>query len=226
MLAHLALIIAFPGVSTRMTILRLVSVLLASIVAASALAAGSVRYKWRDAEGNLHYTDSLPADAGVRGYEVINAQGIVVKRVEPAKTPEQRRDEKIAAEAARAEKNAAERQQREDQQLLAANPTEKDLIETQRQQLEMIDLQLTSMHSSLESLERSLTDLLGRAATLERSDRPVPAKLAGQIGDVRKQIESQHASIDRSKAEREATLESFARELDRYRVLREKYSQH
>lgn len=209
-----------------MTIFRLTSILLLSVVAASALAAGSVRYKWRDAEGNLHYTDSLPADAGVRGYEVINAQGIVVKRVEPAKTPEQRREAKVAADAARAEKDAAERQQRADQQLLAANPTEKDLIETHRQQLEMIDLQLSSQHATLESLERSLTDLLGRAAALERSDRPVPAKLAGQIGDLRRNIETQHALIERRKVERESTVKDFAEELDHYRALREKYSQH
>ncbi|SFN63868.1 DUF4124 domain-containing protein [Dokdonella immobilis] len=209
-----------------MTIFRLTSILLLSVVAASALAAGSVRYKWRDAEGNLHYTDSLPADAGVRGYEVINAQGIVVKRVEPAKTPEQRREAKVAADAARAEKDAAERQQRADQQLLAANPTEKDLIETHRQQLEMIDLQLSSQHATLESLERSLTDLLGRAAALERSDRPVPAKLAGQIGDLRRNIETQHALIERRKVERESTVKDFAKELDHYRALREKYGQH
>jgi hypothetical protein len=209
-----------------MTHFRIVSVLLLTIAAASAMAAGSVRYKWRDAEGNLHYTDSLPADAGVRGYEVIGAQGIVVKRVGPAKTPEQRHEERIKAEAARAETDAAERQVRADQQLLAANPTEKDLIETHRQQLEMIDLQVTSLRSGLDSLERSLTDLLGRAATLERSDRAIPAQLAGQIADVRKNIESQHASIDRRKAERESALKTFSEELDRYRALREKYSQH
>ena len=188
-----------------MTILRVLTILLASVVAASAMAAGSVRYKWRDAEGNLHYTDSLPADAGVRGYDVINAQGIMVKRVEPAKTPEQKMEAKKEAETARAELNAAERQKRADQQLLAANPTEKDLIETHRQQLEMIDLQITSLRNDLESLERSLTDLLGRAAELERSDRPVPAKLSAQIGDMRKKIDSQHASIDKKTVDRDST---------------------
>ena len=205
---------------------RLLPVLLISVIAVSAMAAGSVRYKWRDAEGNLHYTDSLPADAGVRGYDVINAQGILVKRVDAAKTPEQKAEEKLAAEAARAEKDAAERQQRTDQQLLAANPTEKDLVESHRQQIEMIDLQITSLRNGLESLERSLTDLLGRAAELERSDRPVSAKLSNQITDMRKKIEGQHASIDRRVAERGSATDTFAKELDRYRALREKYDQH
>src|SRR5690606_28262313 len=39
------------------------------------------RYKWRDAQGNLHYSDSLPAEAARMGYEVVNSHGIVIKRV-------------------------------------------------------------------------------------------------------------------------------------------------
>jgi hypothetical protein len=82
--------------------IRLVPVLLLATLTVSAFAAGNFRYKWRDAEGNLHYTDSLPADAGVRGYDVINAQGVMVKRVEPARTPEQRKADRAEADLARA----------------------------------------------------------------------------------------------------------------------------
>lgn len=205
---------------------RTALILLSASVAISALAAGNVRYKWRDAEGNLHYTDSLPADAGVRGYDVINAQGVMVKRVDPAKTPEEKAEAKLAAEAARAEKAAAEQQMRADRQLLAANPTEDDLKETQRQQIEMVDLQIKGLQSGLESLEQSLTDLLGRAADLERSDRPVPPRLAGQIADMRKKIEDQHGAIDRRNAERTKVVETFAAELEHYRSLRAKYEKH
>lgn len=213
-LSNLIMDRANPGVPMRSTTLRPISALLLGLVAVTAIAAGSVRYKWRDAEGNLHYTDSLPADAGVRGYDVINAQGVVVKRVGPALTPEQKQEAKQAAEVARAEKDAAERQSRADQQLLAANPTENDLMETHRQQLETIDQQIVSLRSGLESLERSLTDLLGRAAELERSERAVPPKLAQQIAGMRQQIETQHGYIDRRTAERESTTANFAKELE------------
>lgn len=208
----------------RMRSHRLTVILLALIASGSVLAAGSFRYKWRDAEGNLHYTDSLPVDAGVRGYEVINAQGIVVKRIAPAMTPEERATAKVEAAAARAEEAAAERQRREDAQLLAANPTEQDLIESQNQQLAMIDQQITGLRSGLESLERSLTELLGRAAELERSSRPVSSRLTSQIANARKEIETQHGSIDRHLADRESTRQEFTRQLDHYRALRDKYS--
>lgn len=210
----------------RNLISRLVLLLLASTLALSALAAGNVRYKWRDAEGNLHYSDSLPAEAGVYGYDVINAQGVLVKRVEPAMTAEERAIAKTAADAERARKDAAERQSRDDQQLLAANPTEADLRKTQAQQTEMIDLQIKSVQTGLQSLERSLTDLLGRAADLERSETAVPEKLSSQISELRRKINSQYALLERNKSEREKTIQGFDAEMARYRTLQEKYKQH
>ena len=210
----------------RKRTLRLTLILVTLVALGSAWAAGSVRYKWRDAEGNLHYTDSLPADAGVRGYEVINAQGIVVKRVEPAMTPEQKAAAKVEAAATRAGEAAAEQQRREDAQLLAANPTEQDLVDSQRQQLALMDQQIASLRTGLESLERSLTDLLGRAAELERSDRTVTARLTSQIATMRKEIETQLTSIDRHVAERNSAEQKFAKQLEHYRALSEKYNKH
>ena len=205
----------------RKTSLRLSLILLASSVVISAFAAGNVRYKWRDADGNLHYSDSLPADANVYGYDIVSAQGIVVKHVPAAMTPEQRAAARIEAAEVRSAKDEAERQNREDQQLLAANPTEADLLNSQKQQIEMIDLSIKSLDTGLQSLERNLTDLLGRAADLERDNMAVPARLTAQIADVRSKINAQHTQMERRQAEREKTAQGFAEELDRYRALRD-----
>lgn len=210
----------------RTSISRLALLVLAPTLALTVLAAGNVRYKWRDAEGNLHYSDSLPAEAGIHGYDVVNAQGVLVKRVEPAMTSEEKAVAKAEADTERAEKSAAERQARNDQQLLAANPTEADLRDTQAQQIEMIDLQIKSVRTGLQSLERSLTDLLGRAADLERSESPVPEKLSNQISDLRRKVDAQYALLERNNTEREKTIQGFDAETKRYRALKEKYKQH
>lgn len=196
------------------------------IASFSALAAGSVRYKWRDAQGNLHYTDSLPDNANVIGYDIVSSAGILVKRVAPAMTAEQKADAKVEAAAERSAAAEAERQGRDDQQLLAANPTEADLLNTQKQQIEMIDLQIKSLQTVLQSLERNLTDLLGRAAELERANSSVPATLNSQIADVRGKIDRQHELLDKQLAGKDKTTSGFSAELERYRVLREKYKQH
>lgn len=198
---------------------RLIPITILAFATTSALAAGNVRYKWKDAQGNLHYSDSLPPEAGVLGYEVISAHGIVVKRVERAKSREELAIAKQDENRQKSAKEDADRRAREDQQLLAAHPTENDLIGSQRQQLAMIDQNISSARAGLQSHERILADLLGRAAELERIDKPVPTKLAGQIGDMRKQIEAQHALIDRRTKEREVALSDFASVLDHYRAL-------
>ena len=55
------------------------------------------RYKWTDAEGNLHYSDALPAEAVKYGYEIVSPQGVIIKHVDRAKTAEERTAAKAEA---------------------------------------------------------------------------------------------------------------------------------
>jgi hypothetical protein len=196
-------------------------ILAATLAFGATASAETLRYKWRDAEGNLHYSDSLPSNAGVLGYDVVNSQGILVKRVAPAMSPEQRQAAKEQAKLETQRQNELEQQRREDQQLLAANPTEADLLNTQKDQLLTFDGQIKSVSITLESLERSLTDLLGRAAEHESAATAVPKKLRDQIAEVRSDIDSQHAEHDRLVRERAATEAGFGAQLDHFRRSRE-----
>ena len=95
-----------------------------SAVAFAAAPGGPVQYRWRDAQGNLHFSDTLSTVAIARGYDVVNAQGVVVQHVP---SPAERRAEQAAA-AAQAKLDAARaHQQARDARLLAAYPHESDL---------------------------------------------------------------------------------------------------
>lgn len=182
--------------------------------------AQGVRYKWRDADGNLHYSDSLPANAGKFGYDVISAQGVLMKRVEPAKTAEELAVANATAAKQRKAQLDAEARDRNNQQLLAGYPTENDLVQSHRQQLEMLQQTIKSAELGLQSQERSLADQLGVAADYERDGKPVPAKLANEIGEIRTMIEAQHGVISRRRADLEKARAGFATELDHYRALK------
>jgi len=200
-----------------------VSIVCTALFAGAVSAAGGTRYKWRDAEGNLHYSDSLPVDASKRGYEVVNAHGIVVKRVEPAKTAEELAAAKAEKARELAEREAAEAQARNDQQMLAAYPTEDDLRNAQRQQLLMIEQNLRSSEIGLQSQERSLAEMLGLAAELEAGGKPLPQRLSTQISDLRKQIERQHVIVDRRKREREAAQGRFETDVAHYLKIKQAF---
>lgn len=199
----------------------LIALLLSSSVWAAAPGQQSHnRYKWTDGEGNLHYADALPPEAVKFGYEIVSAQGVVIKHVDRPKTSEERAAAKADLAKAQAAKESQEARVRNDQQMLAAYPTEEDLKRAQHQQSEMMDQNLNSARISLQSQEKSLAELLGHAAELDSSGKPVPTLLAKKIGDMRKQVEDQRTYIARKEKERDDTVAHFDDELAHYRSLK------
>lgn len=208
---------------------RLLIVLLATAVAVDvATAAGPSdhnRYKWRDANGNLHYGDSPPSEAVRLGYEIVSPQGIVIKRVERAKTPAELAAAKAEKAKAQAERERIDASARADSQLLAGYPEEVDLARAQRQKLELLEQQVAAAQASLRSQEQVLAELLGRAAEAERSDQPLPEAQATQLANMRKQVDGQRLTVMRRENERDNAHVVFERETERYRELKARIAQ-
>jgi hypothetical protein len=198
----------------------------ASAIAVAADSGGHNHYKWRDAQGNLHFDDALPVEALQFGYEVVNASGIVVKRVGRAKTPEELKADEEASARQAAEKHAADEQKKADQQTLAAYPTESELINSQQAQISMLDQNIHATEVSLQSQEKSLTEMLSHAADLDRTGKPVPPSLQSQIDVLRRNVEQQKAYIANKEKEKVTAGKRFEVELARYRELRAKSGAH
>ncbi len=200
--------------------------LVASLVigaSASALAANGLdrnRYKWHDASGGLHYSDALPPDAAKFGYEIVNPQGITVKRVERAKTAEELAAAQRAQKQIQAERDQADALARNDAQLMSGYPTEADLKRSQQQKLDLLEQQVTSAKISLRSQEQTLADLLDRAAEAERGDKALPEAQARQLASSRKQVDDQRLAVERRERERDQAKVQFEDETSRYRALK------
>jgi len=187
--------------------------------------AGHNRYKWKDAQGNLHYDDSLPDAALQFGYDVVNKNGMVVKHVDRARTPQEQEADKLAAAKLAEEKKVAEERTQHDQQMLAAYPTEQDLVRNQQAQIDSLDQEVHATQLSLDSQEKTLTDMLGRAADLERSGKAVPPALSKQIETQRGVVAKQKNYIATKLKERVDTLQRFTDQLAHYRDLHAKQTQ-
>jgi hypothetical protein len=98
--------------SNRLVRLLAVVVLLALSFASAAQQNKDARhrFKWKDAQGNLHIEDSIPPADSKLGYDIVNAQGILVRHVERQKTPEELAQAKVEAEKLEAAKKAASQQ--------------------------------------------------------------------------------------------------------------------
>lgn len=199
--------------------------LLLATVSASAAGPGNdvrLRYKWRDEAGNLHYADSVPPEATRLGYEVVNQQGVVVRRVERAKTAAELAATKAAAEKLAEEKRKADDAARNDAQMLAAYPSEEDLRKSLQAQIDLITQNIQATEVGIASQEKSLAERLVHAAEQERNGKPVPAPVQKQINTLRTGLTDQKAFLERRTADRAAMEKQLVTDLEKYRVLKQR----
>lgn len=204
----------------RIRLLFIIASILATNQLAFAQSRNHLRYQWQDAQGLTHYSDSLNAEALKVGYSVINDQGMVVARVPRQLTPEERAAaDKLAKEKAAQQKAARELANRE-AQLLNAYPDEKSFLDFQKQQLSTVDSQIHTTQTNLRTQEQALTDLLGRAADLERAKQPVPKFLIDDIAQQRGVVNQQRTMLTRQQADRVKLVQAQSVQLARYRELK------
>ncbi len=174
-------------------------------------------YKWVDKDGNIHYSDHVPRDDLDQAREEMNQQGVVVGRVDRAKTDEELAVEQEAQRAADAAADAAERQAMADRKVLSAYASEQGIIRIRDQRLDTLDRQIQSSQAFIGGQTQSLARLMGRAAELESQGLDVSAALHDSIEVIRQQIRDQDKNIDAKENEKAALAAEYEGELKRYR---------
>jgi Domain of unknown function (DUF4124) len=175
------------------------------------------RYRWTDAQGQPHYSDSLSAEAMKYGYDVVNDRGLTVSHVNRQLNPEERAAAQKAAEAQAATKRAADEQARTDAQMLNAYPTEAAYQASLKQNVDSIDQQINTTRINLRSQEKALTDLLARAGEAERAKQPVPKSLNDSIAQQRNVVASQRDALLRQQTARDTAEQKIATQVQHYR---------
>ncbi len=211
-----------PGVYRMRSVVAIsIALVLGTLTGARVLQAASTghsQYRWKDAAGIPHYSDILTPEALQFGYDIIDSKGVVVKHVERQRTYE----ELLAEEAAMAAKREAELQEQSDKRMLAAYPTEKDLVAARQAQLDSIEQNIHAATNSLGVQERALSDVLARAASFEHENKPVPDDVKKQIESLRNSAEALRAYIARRQKEKVDATKKFEIDLAHYREAREK----
>ncbi len=203
-------------------VLAILALAIATVATTAAVAASAAtHYRWRDGHGVLHFSDSLPPDAVKYGYELINDQGIVVRSVERALTPQERKQREAAAAIQAAAARQARDRARADRQMLAAYPQESDLRKAQKLQLGTIDLTIRTTELNLESQERTLADLLQRAAELEHTQKTVPKFISDDIARQRGVVNTQREALTQARSERAAAVQAQAAQMAHYRSVKQ-----
>ncbi len=178
-------------------------------------------YRWTDAQGIVHYGDSIPAEFAEYPKEVLNERGITVGNLEGKKTDEELAAEKIANE----QQVKREKQQRADQALLATYLTVAEILLHRDRRIELFQAQSRVTELYLKNLDRRLTSLRQDASNYQpysdSSDAPmIPGGLAEDLRKTKETIERHQRNLKKFKTDEAQIIARFAGDISRFKLLK------
>jgi hypothetical protein len=177
-------------------------------------------YRWVDEEGNVHYTDKIPPAQVERGHQELSKDGVKTREVPRAKTKEEVERERELKQLRMEQQRLIEMQKAEDRVLLRTFRSEDDLLLARDGKLAAIDVQMKVIQGNIRRYQQRLSNLQHRAATLERSGKPLPESLLANIETTLQNINQSYSSIERKEQSKNAIRETFERDLNRFRELK------
>lgn len=188
-------------------------------------AAAAPLYKWIDEEGNVRYSDRLPAAQVKKKHHQLNRQGMVISTTEDAKTAEDLAAEAEAKRKQEEEDKEAARlqaiQDKKDQVLLLTFSSENELTLARDDRIEVIDSVIRLINTSIDSTQETLADLQQRADEQYLSKgEEVPGGLAQKIEHFTRKIESRRHQLSLKIEEKAKINQQYELDLARYRELK------
>jgi hypothetical protein len=194
-------------------------VLTATALALSSAEAGRL-LRWVDDEGKVHYSDKIPPEYVDQAREELNTQGVQVREIPRAKTREEVERERELQRLRQERERLVAEQRAADRVLLRTFRSEDDLMLARDGKLTAIDVQIQVTQGNIRRHQKKLSQLQHKAATLERSGRPVPDQLRSGIASTLNSINEAYAAIEQREQEKNAIRAVFERDLRRFRELK------
>ncbi|HEX7338477.1 MAG TPA: DUF4124 domain-containing protein [Rhodanobacteraceae bacterium] len=169
------------------------------------------RYRWVDAHGLTHYSDTLNVKAVQFGYDVLGVDGRIVRHVTGAPKPGEAN--------AQAHQLSAAEQRQHDRQLLMAYPTAADYQAALQARVDQFDGRISTVRANLLSQEQTLAQLLDNAADYSRNGKTVPAFLKKRLAKQRTAVAAQRQALAQAQAGRTQAQKDAATRLAHYQQL-------
>lgn len=189
---------------------------------------GAKLYKWIDENGNIRYSDRLPAEQSKKRFQTLAPDGRVLQTKEESKSPEQLRQEREEKQRLEEEQRRIEAEQRRiqaekdhhDRVLMMTFTSENEIVEAQNERLAVIDSVIRLLQRDIKQEEEKL-ERLHQSAKRNYLDknRVVPGGLAQNIEYSSDKILSKQQQLQLKFEERGRIKQQYASDLIRYREL-------
>lgn len=178
-------------------------------------------YRWVDADGQVHYGDSIPPEYSDLPKQVLNEHAVTVDHLEGRKTEEQ-----LAAEAKAKElEMQKELQLRADKALLATYLSVEEIIMHRDRRIELFQAQSRVTELYLRNLERRLTKLKRDAARYrpysEDPDAPLISEdLVADINETQATIGRHQQNLLKFREDERQMVARFEGDINRFKALK------
>lgn len=153
-------------------------------------------YKWVDAQGNVHYSDTMPdSHSASKGTSILNQRAIVVKQAE---TPEQREAKAIADKKAREADTVRLEQARRDKALIETFANTKEIDRLRDRNLEQVDAGINTNAARHAAAEKRLAGLVKQQKQFVGANKTPPKDLLADIANTQSELQQ----IDKETAAR------------------------
>jgi hypothetical protein len=197
--------------------MRLVTAaLILALISSVAFAAKLYRF---EVEGRVILKDHVPPEYAQMGYQILSAQGLMIKQVERAPTASELAaiTAKKALKEARFERIRIRREA--DRALLSIYSKPADVERARQRSVDDIDGYISLQQRRIVNLTAKLERAQRRAANQERAGLDVPVDLRFAIAQLQKQIRETHANIEIRQAQKDESTKMFTHDYSRMLIL-------
>ena len=178
-------------------------------------------FKWEDAEGNVYYGDSIPAEFAERPKEVLDENGITIGMLEGKKTEEQLEQERIDNER----RVAQELQIRADRALLATYLSVDEIELHRDRRVELFQAQSRVTELYLRNLDRRLQKLRDEASGYQPYNQDTSAPmidedLAAELRKTKETISRHQRNLKKYDSDENQIIARFDGDIARFKVLK------
>jgi len=194
--------------------------LLLSLPLAASADEGRV-FKWVDAEGQVHFGDSIPVEYSELPKEVLNEHGVAIDNLAGKKTLEELAREQLEHE----QMLAREKQKRADSALLATYMTVEEILMHRDRRVELFQAQSRVTELYLNNLARRMEVLRAETANSkpysEDPDAPmIPDALANELRKTKDTIDRHERNLRKFQSDEQRIISRFAGDISRFKTLK------
>jgi hypothetical protein len=179
---------------------------------------GRTVYKWVDEQGVTHYGDHIPPEYAAQERQIVNSQGVEIRRIEAQKTPEQ-----VAADEQK--KVDAQHSLNRDRNLLTTYASVQEIERLRDQRVALLSDQSKVTGQFLEVLNGRLKKL--RAGSMrfkpysdDPNAPPMPDQTAEDLVRLGNDIRTQEENLREKRAEEATMRKQFESDINRFKELK------